>query len=272
MTVVAVIVLALAVVGGFWGQHLLRRKRTADDDIDPRHEGLPVSELIVPVRLLATLLLAFVLVAVFQSFQDAGDEAAEEAGAVLAMAEDTTMLTPDARTDILGTLRCYALSVTGPDWHAQAELGMPSPATDAAADDVAAALQRATADPRNSVAMGSILSSNADRIATRIERVAEGRPTVPGEVWVLMVVTLAAVVAGLAAYAHPHVRRSTQVAVVAGSAVVFALTLWLLHDLDRPYDGLVRTEPTAMLDVTHRMTTLAGGAPAPCNADGTPLR
>jgi hypothetical protein len=67
-------------------------------------KGLQVSDLIIPVRMLATLLLAFVLVAVFQSYQDAGDDAAAEAGAVLAMAEDAVLLTPAARDDVLGRL------------------------------------------------------------------------------------------------------------------------------------------------------------------------
>jgi hypothetical protein len=85
--VAVVVVLALAAVLGFFAQRTLHRERLHDDPL-ARVEGLPISELVIPVRTLATLLLAFVLVAVFQSYQGAADEAAEEAAAVLSMAED----------------------------------------------------------------------------------------------------------------------------------------------------------------------------------------
>src|SRR5436853_7151222 len=107
MIIAIVAVLALVAVLGFWAQHLLFGRREPDDPL-ARAEGLQVSELIIPVRMLATLLLAFVLVAVFQSFQDATDDATSEAGAVLAMADGAMLLPPDARNDVLGHLTCYA--------------------------------------------------------------------------------------------------------------------------------------------------------------------
>jgi hypothetical protein len=89
-------------------------------------------------------------------------------------------------------------------------------------------------------------------------------------VWVLLLVTVSAAVGGLAAFGHPGVRRRMQLAVLAGSTVVFGLTLVVVHDLDRPYDGWVRIEPTAMLDVARRIAALPGGEAAPCTDDGTP--
>jgi hypothetical protein len=50
---------------------------------------------------------------------------------------------------------------------------------------------------------------------------------------------------------------------------VFGLTLLIVHDLDRPYDGAARIEPTAMLDAARRIAALPGGdAAPPCDADG----
>jgi hypothetical protein len=220
--------------------------------------------------MLATLLLAFVLVAVFQSYQDAGEDAAAEAGAVLAMAEGAVLLTPDARDDVLGRLTCYARSVAGPDWRAGVD--GPSRVTDGAADAIALALQRAAAEERNNVALSSILANNSQRIEMRIKRFAEARPTVPGHVWVLLLATVATAIGGLAALGHPGVRRRVQLAVLAGTTAVLALTLVIMHDLDRPpFDGLVRIEPTAMLDVARRISALPFGAAPPCAADGSPL-
>jgi hypothetical protein len=197
-----VAVLALVAAIGFWAQHLLFGRRVPDDPL-ARAEGLQVSELVIPVRMLATLLLAFVLVAVFQSYQDAGDDAAAEAGAVLAMAEGAVLLTPDARDDVPGRLTCYVRSVAGPDWRAGVD--GPSRVTDGAADAIALALQRAAAEERNNVAVSSILANNSRRIEMRIKRFAEARPTVPGQGWVLLVATVATTIGGLAALGHPGV-------------------------------------------------------------------
>jgi hypothetical protein len=53
--------------------------------------------------------------------------------------------------------------------------------------------------------------------------------------------------------------------------VVFGLTLVIMNDLDRPFAGLVRIEPTAMLEAAHRISALPGGGAPPCKADGSPL-
>ena len=51
--------------------------------------------------------------------------------------------------------------------------------------------------------------------------------------------------------------------VLIGTTVVFGL--------DGPYDGWVRTEPTAMLEAARRIAALPGGEAPPCTADGTPV-
>ena len=263
------LVLAAAAVVGFLARHRVLGRHGPDHAL-VQTEGLKVSELVIPVRTVATLVLAFVLVAVFQSYQEAGTAAATEAGAVLAMGEEAVLLTPGSRQAVLGRLTCYARSVAASDWRTQADDLRPSPQTDAAADALAVALQGAAADPRDNVALGAMLSSNATRIQTRIERLAQARPSVPALVWVLLLVTLAATVGGLAVLGHPGARDGVQFAVLAGTTVIFALALTMIYDLDRPYDGLARVEPVAMTETARRIAVLSGGeATVPCDADGT---
>lgn len=271
MLAVVLLVLAASAVLGFLARHRVLGRHGHDHPL-VQTEGLKVSELVIPLRTLATLVLAFVLVAVFQSYQEASRAAGTEAGAVLAMGEDAVLLTPAARTAVLGRLTCYARSVAASDWVTQAEDLTPSPVTDAAADALARALQQAAVDPRNDTPLSSILSSNATRIQTRIERLDQARPSVPGFVWLLLLVTLAATVGGLAALGHPTARDGVQFAVLAGTTVVFALTLMMIYDLDRPYDGLARVEPTAMQEAARRISLLSGGdAAVPCDPAGAPL-
>jgi hypothetical protein len=94
---------------------------------------------------------------------------------------------------------------------------------------------------------------------------------VPAPVWALLLMTVAAAVGGLAAFGHPGVRRRMQLAVLVGTTVVFGLTLVLVHELDRPYDGWVRIDPTVMLDAARRIAALPGGEAPPCTPDGTPV-
>src|SRR5690349_4935469 len=76
MIIAIVAVLALVAVVGFWAPHLLFGRREPDDPL--ARGGTAGQRVDHPVRMLATLLLAFVLAAVFQSFQDASDDAASD--------------------------------------------------------------------------------------------------------------------------------------------------------------------------------------------------
>jgi hypothetical protein len=89
---------------------------------------------------------------------------------------------------------------------------------------------------------------------------------------VLLLVTLAATVGGLAAFGHPGARGRVQLAVLIGTTVIFGLALVLAYDLDRPYDGPTRIEPTAMHEAARRIAALPGSdGAAPCDATGAPL-
>jgi hypothetical protein len=263
-----VVVLLLSAALGLVAQRRLYRGRQVGDE-RIWAEGLRVRELVVPVRLLAALLLAFVVVSVFGSYRSAGTQAAVEAGAVLSMGEQAVLLTDTARTDVLGSLRCYALAVQGPDWESQAEDGALSAVTDAAADRITVTLGRAASDPRNASAVAAILNDDSQRIQARIQRSNEARPTVPTEVWILLLFTVAVMIGGGTALIHPNVRPTVQYALLAGTTLVFGLTLLITHDIDRPFDGWARVPPTAMQNVDRRLSALPGGnAVLPCDDQG----
>jgi Protein of unknown function (DUF4239) len=270
VVVTVIVVLLAAATIGFLGRRFVFRARSHDDPL-ARAEGVTVSELVVPGRTLAALVLAFVVVSVYSSFDDAGEQAATEAGAVLSMAEGAALLPPQARREVLGRLTCYARSVAGPDWRAQAAGGVPSPVTDAAADQLTLALGRAVAEGGNASAVGAILADNSARTGTRIQRFEDGRPSVPDVVWVVLLLSMGLMIGGLAALVHPGVRTGVQLAVLAGTTLVFGLTLLVVYDLDHPYSGPARVEPTAMINVERRLAELPGeAAQPPCDGDGRP--
>jgi hypothetical protein len=204
VTVILVVaVLAVTAVVGYWGQQQFARRHVADDPT-AHVEPLPTSELVIPVCTLAGLLLAFVLLSVYSSYQDAQSKAATEAGSVLAMARESELLTPQARDEMLGRLQCYARSVAGPDWDAQADNGRLSPITDKASDAITLTLRQATTETDNRFAISAILSDDSQRIQARIQRADEGRPSVPTEVWLLLLATVAIIIGGLSAFWAPR--------------------------------------------------------------------
>jgi hypothetical protein len=95
-------------------------------------------------------------------------------------------------------------------------------------------LGRAAADGRNAVAVAAILADNGMRIQTRIQRFEDGRPSVPNVVWVLLLVTIAVTIGGLAALVHPGVRAAVQIGVLAGTTLVFGLSLLVVQDSTIP--------------------------------------
>jgi hypothetical protein len=266
--ILVIIALAVAALFGYFVQRRTSR-RDAADDARAQVERIPTADLVVPVRTLAALLLAFVLFSVYQSYKSAKEKAATEAGSVLAMAREAVLLPPSARDDVIGALRCYARAVAGPDWRAQASDGHLSPITDTASDAITISVRNATANPDNRYLVSSILSDDSERIKARIERTEEGRPSVPFEVWLLLLAAVMMMIGGESALGHPRMRRGVQVFLLIGTTIVFGATLLVIYDLDHPYSGPINVSPAAMRTVEGRMAALPGGdSPAPCTEDG----
>ncbi|UGS34545.1 bestrophin-like domain [Capillimicrobium parvum] len=126
-------------------------------------------------------------------------------------------------------------------------------------------------DQANALALGAILGDDGARIQARRGRLDEGRASVLGTVYALLLVSVAIMLAGMSALAHPLVRRGVQLGILVGATVVFAFTLLVIRDLDRPYSGSAKIQPAAMRDAERRIATLtAASSEPPCDQDGRP--
>src|SRR3954470_24151527 len=114
---VAALVIIVVVVAGALGllarRSLAKRRVAAGQD---SAEGIPLTDLLSPVRILVALVLAFVLFQTFSSYQDASDAANDEAGAVATEAVAAALLPSPTGPNLVGLLRCYARAVAGPGW------------------------------------------------------------------------------------------------------------------------------------------------------------
>jgi len=78
------------------------------------------------------------------------------------------------------------------------------------------------------------------------------------------------VLAVLSTASMPGVGRLVQVAIVLAAAVAFVSTLLLILDLDHPYAGPLRRDPTQTEFVRNQIAAEARG-PLPCHPTGLPV-
>jgi hypothetical protein len=111
---VAALVIVVVVLSGALGLLAQRRlaKRVPTEGQDSA-EGIALSDLLAPVRILVALVLAFVLVQTFSSYEDASDAANDEAGAVSAEAVAAALLPSPTGPNLVAQLRCYAAPSPG---------------------------------------------------------------------------------------------------------------------------------------------------------------
>jgi hypothetical protein len=265
--VLVIVIVALACAGGFAARRWLR----TDSDAVADAEGLNAGEMWTPVRILVALVLAFVLVQTFSSYQDASDAATREASAVSAEATSAGLLPKAAAADLVGSLRCYARAVAGPGWTELEATRHTSPISEEAAAQVEAALGRARTAGAESALLSEIYSADHERVEARRVRLAEAEPSVPGLVIVLLVLCVAVTIGGTAALAHRRMRAGLRYGLIAITTVVFVATLLVIFDLDRPFGGIANIEPTEMRNVEQQLGASPLGANPPCDAQGAPV-
>ncbi|MFW3172679.1 hypothetical protein [Geodermatophilus sp. CPCC 206100] len=87
----------------------------------------------------------------------------------------------------------------------------------------------------------------------------------------LMIGCVAITVASTAAFAGRRVRPSLRWTLLGVTALIFTASLLVILDLDRPFGGVARIDPTAMRAVEEQIGTTPLGADPPCDLSGSPL-
>ncbi|MGY1743421.1 MULTISPECIES: bestrophin-like domain [unclassified Blastococcus] len=268
----AALVITVVVLSGALGLlaqcRLARRERTDGQDAA---EGIPLTDLLAPVRILVALVLAFVLVQTFSSYEDASDAAEDEAGAVATEAVAAALLPSPTGPELVGLLRCYARAVAGPGWASLEETRRTSSISSDADARVAAAVARAQQGGISETLVGEVVTAERDRVAARRDRLAEAAPSVPAIVTALLVGCVAITVASTAAFAGRRIRPSLRWALLGLTALIFTASLLVILDLDRPFGGVARIDPTAIRSVEEQLGTLPAGADPPCDRSGESL-
>jgi len=268
---VAALVIIVVVLSGALGvlahHRLATRVRTESEH---SAEGIPLTDLLAPVRILVALVLAFVLVQTFSSYEDASDAANDEAGAVSTEAVAAALLPSPNGPDLVGLLRCYARAVAGPGWASLETTRATSSISSDADARVAAAVAHAQQAGISDSLVAEVVAAERARVAARRVRLAEAAPSVPTVVTALLIGCVAITVACTAAFASHRIRPSLRWTLLGVTTLIFTAGLLVILDLDRPFGGVARIDPTAMRAVEEQIGATSSGANPPCHLSGAP--
>ncbi len=231
-----------------------------------------------PIVGITTLVLSFTLVQTWMSYQQAVISAHAEAVAV-DYQSDMARLIPNRAESKAATaaLVCYSRAIVGPEWAAMER------DEDVTADEVrvwttqiAAEIGRPETNTPGREAGRATVRADQERQAARSDRLLQGRPSIPFALLLLLVVAAALAVASLALANLPRERRAWHIGALAVVALLFSGLLLAITDLDSPYSGVLRLEPTDMArtaeDGAREYAARFPGEPLPCDGQGRVIR
>jgi hypothetical protein len=264
--------LALAVVLGAVTLAVLlltvvRRRLSAPVLNDPGR-GAPMITL---VGTAFAVLLAFLTVAAFGTYNGAKAGAESEAVAVLELARTAALFPPAERDELRADLVCYGRAVAEHEWPAMRD-GERSVFVDQWISEYRDLFARLSlGSVREQLAFEELLTEARARTDARRERLTQATPSVPAPLWLVLGLGGLVTILFQLALADPRERLLVQSAMIAGVTVVVSAGLLLVNFLDHPYDQLTGSiEPTEMRQTLTMIDEAAPGLVPPCAADGAP--
>ena len=267
MTLITIVVVVLVVAASLAYNRRVWRPRQAAARVPG--DGLKVWELTAPLASLAVLLLVFVLVQTYASWAAAGRAETDEATATLLLFREADLVR-DARLHdtIRKDIVCYVTSVIHQDWPAMGDDRISNVPTYWAALVREAGIRLVLARD-GSFAGEQLVKRDGERATARQNRLGEARPTVPKALSWLMLAVVVMVLAVLGTATLMAAEQSVHLAIVVGAALAFTSTLILIRDLDQPYAGALRREPTQTKFVRGQIAAEVHGR-LPCDRAGLP--
>jgi len=222
-----------------------------------------------------TVLLAFVILIAFESYERARDESGVESVATRQMESLTAFFPQQSRIRLQDDLVCYARAVVNDEWRTMA-VGQSSPVVDHwvdQLDDDMVALPVTT--NKEIEVFNTWFSRAAERQEGRRGRLAESAPYVPPFVWAMLVLLFVVVVGYQVLFASPKRPLIPQVLGVSAVAATMLAGIVVVYVLDAPFaDRGAQLPPTRMQSTLTAMETEYQGnpTPIPCDATGNPTR
>jgi hypothetical protein len=238
-------------------------------------QGIKLEVLIKPLLTLTVLLLSFVLVQAFSSYNRVRSAESEEARRLAFEYEVGGYFDDDIALPVQTALVCYGRAVASVEWPALAGGIQLHPLPTQWAGEVEMVLAQIAASDDTDQPYGTLLGADRDRADARGKRIIEAEPAVPFSVRLLMVLVSAVALAAIAAFTLPYISRGVQIGALVVMAVVFLAMHWTIYEIDHKFDGVIQVEPVEMILLSTAMADqFAERHPdvvLPCDERGLPL-
>jgi hypothetical protein len=183
------------------------------------------------------IMLGFVVLLSFQSYNGAKAQAEDEATAVFEQYEVAALFQPKAARDVLwGQIVCYARAVVYQEWPAMKH-GHRSPAVDTWIERLEAEIPSADIVNGASPAYQQWFEKSADRDNARRQRLVEAAGTLPSLLWVMLILGAVTVLGFILLYADPEERWLGQAFFAGGTTAVIVISLLAVALLASPFQG-----------------------------------
>jgi hypothetical protein len=228
--------------------------------------------MIMMVSTAFAVMLAFITIAAFQTYNGAKSGGRAEAVAVLEMSRSAGLLPPADRDAVRADLACYARAVVNLEWETMRD-GQRSNDVEHWIDAYRATFnQLDLASPRSQVALKDLLDEARTRTDGRRERLSEATPSVPAPLWAVLILGGVVAIGLQLTMTDRRERFLVQAAMVAGVAAVVAAGLLLVQFLDHPYDrNLGSIKPAEMRQTLAMIGRQSADLQLACDATGRPI-
>jgi hypothetical protein len=260
-----VIVVAMASVGLL---HLIRRRATRDHFFVEMERGAGVFAFLGTAF---AVLLAFVVLEAFGSFNDARTGAEEEATSVVELSRGSEFFAAADRDRFAGRLICYSRAVIEDEWPAMRHAERSQLVQDWVERLGVALRQIRISDPRQEAAFLQLLDQEGERTEGRRMRLSESLRTLPAPVWFILVFGAALTVGFALLFADRREEFLVQGALIASVSSLVVAGLLLVWFLDHPYeDSAGSIKPIEMTTSLGIVEHEQADVVPPCDSTGEP--
>jgi len=223
------------------------------------------------------ILLGFVVLQAYDSYNDAKRGAEQEAQAVLELTRTASAFTPEEHDLLEGTLVCYGRAVIEQGWPAMQDRGEGSPVvTDWGRRFREVAFELRVRSLVEDAAFRQLLLEQDRRIEGRRMRLAEAVRVTPPPMWFVLILGALLTVGWIVLGADRRGSFVVQASAVGSVAVMATATLLLVWFLDHPFanesGSITPIEMEEVLRVIEEESHAEGvEVTHPCTEDGDPL-
>ncbi len=229
-----IIVLAIAGFAGFFTAAILLARYMLKERVQKGHNEV-LAAIFLAAGTIYAVLLAFVVIAVWEAYDAANANASEEASTLATMYRQTAGMPPDEQREMRRLLREYTNAVVTQEWEVQAKTGEASPI----ARHLIAGIYRVYGKltPTEAAAPISVefLRTFSIVAADRNRRTLEAEESLPRILWFVLLLG-AAIVIAMTFFLYMEV-FSLHYVLSSAMALVIGMLLIMTYLLDRPFTG-----------------------------------